>query len=295
MAFDPNSPAVNHSGETDCDQIRENLNQLRKVEDSASDPPSPVAGMLQVYRGGANPVLRQRNKDNTGWIYLWDLVAQKLLIDADTIDGKHADELGVQAASVGTGHLKTAMGNVSGSSGHYILPGGLYSFYPQVRGMGVYAQIANGRNTAGSYVTSIYLSSGETVYARNQYVTASGTERWIFLLVNIATGEVLAGYDAPDHPCCGNGDDPREVPHPFVEYLDTTVPENLEIVLLDMQSSRAILADAIGGPGALNLLHDGVWRVDTASDLPFTPRDMDGHRTLEQKHASYRVRRAVRS
>jgi len=295
MAFDPNSPATNHAGETDVDQIRENFSQLRKLEYGASDPPNPVAGMLQVYSGGTNPVLRQRNKDNNGWINIYDLVTQRLMVDAHTIDGLTVSELGPQAGSVGTSQLRTASGSVSGG-GNKVLPGGQYSFYPQISGADqVTGYVGFGYSNAG-YATILYIQANTgTPYARNRYVTASGTEYWLFLLIDTDSDNILGGYGAADHPCYGNGGDPDEVPHPFAEYWGHELPENLEIVLLDMATSRAILAEATDRQSPLDLLHTGVWRVDRDLELPFAPRDIDGHSILQSKHASYKVRRAVKA
>ena len=32
---------------------------------------------------------------------------------------------------------------------------------------------------------------------------------------NIRVGDIIAGWEAPDHPCFGNGNDPEKMPHPF--------------------------------------------------------------------------------
>ncbi len=61
----------------------------------------------------------------------------------------------------------------------------------------------------------MYKDAEGTAYAQQRYVTSSGEVFWIFILRNKATKEVMATWQAPDHPCFGNGGKPVLVPHPF--------------------------------------------------------------------------------
>ena len=76
---------------------------------------------------------------------------------------------------------------------------------------------------------------GATIYARQRYVTASGEDMWIFLLVDKNTKEIIGAYQAPDHPAYGNGGDFDKVPHPFVGYDSNTQ----EIILIKKRLSES--------------------------------------------------------
>ncbi len=133
-------------------------------------------------------------------------------------------------ASVSQAKLKTSMGNVSttNTSGVLLtLPGGTYGFYPQIKSS--HADSASdevhlsavGNNVIGtSYATRIWIKvhSGRTVYAQQRYVTASGEVHWIFILRDKITKKITSMYQAPDHPCFGNGGKPLLLPHPFGDY-----------------------------------------------------------------------------
>jgi len=67
-----------------------------------------------------------------------------------------------------------------------------------------------------------------TFYARQRYVTSSGEVYWVFILREKLTKKILAMYQAPDHPCFGNGGKPLLVPHPFGNY-DLTQHDVLEM------------------------------------------------------------------
>ena len=149
-------------------------------------------------------------------------------------------------ASVTQAKLKTSQGAVShtgtrgatGSGAHYTLPGGEYGFYPQtklnnpggVRWSIGYAKIMDGATSTNysSYATVIYLYAranyeGYTgiIYAQQRYVTSSGEVYWIFVLRDKITKQTISTYQAPDHPCFGNGGKPSLVPHPFGNYDET--------------------------------------------------------------------------
>jgi len=161
----------------------------------------------------------------------------------------------IAASSIGRSHLKTSTGSVSTTSiagEHLILPGGEYGFYPQTyciyTGEGsysciMYAQIANGAKHATAatciHIRVSTLNPG-TAYAVQRYVTSSGEIHWIFFLRDILTKRVISSYEAPDHPCFGNGGKPLVVPHPFPD-ADPNEHE-IVVVTLDFDQYKEIVA-----------------------------------------------------
>jgi len=141
--------------------------------------------------------------------------------------------------------LKTATGEVVSTFAEmqdFALPGGEYGFYPQCKtsdgGDARVGIVANGTQftTLGkTYVTTIsfHTNSSGTLYAQQRYVTASGQDHWLFLLVDKSTKSVLAVYSAPDHPAYGNGGDFGKMPHPFGNAYDNS---KHEIVLIDQDT-----------------------------------------------------------
>ena len=142
--------------------------------------------------------------------------------------------------SITQAKLKTSQGEVSMSHagsgeacGFYTLPGGEYGFHVRLKdtltpGYGTQVTAIPGRGHGTSYVTGIKLclsrsnSAGtDTAYAQQRYVTASGEVHWIFFLRNKETGKIKSAWQAPDHPCFGNGGKPLLMPHPFGNYDKT--------------------------------------------------------------------------
>jgi hypothetical protein len=136
-------------------------------------------------------------------------------------------------ASISQAKLKTSIGSVGGTGGNYTLPGGEYGFYPQIKASGtsganVSAHIGANLVTL-SYTTNIALASNVLSFAQQRYVTSSGEVHWVFILRDKTTKNTLAMYQAPDHPCFGNGGKPLLVPHPFVDYD----PKKHEIIVIN--------------------------------------------------------------
>ena len=158
------------------------------------------------------------------------------------------DQVAIGGSAVGRVELKTTTSSVSTNSlnfVHLILSGGAYGFYPQIKGslasVPVSARIAD--NYLGvSYATIIAIKTADVsypIYVRQRYVTSSGKEHWIFLLVDKLSGYIQSAYEAPDHPMFGNGDDEIKVPHPFADYLDRSpADDGLEIILVDIDTDR---------------------------------------------------------
>ena len=161
--------------------------------------------------------------------------------------------------SISQAKLKTAVGEVSASNGHHTttLPGGQYGFFPETKmntsstyrfGAAIVGSVGeiNWINIPGwtSYRTNISLytnNSSATIYARQRYVTSSGVDHWIFLLIDKATEEILSAYSAPDHPCYGNGGNPSRVPHPFLSHEET----KHEIAFLDKETVRVLQEESM--------------------------------------------------
>ena len=176
--------------------------------------------------------------------------------------------------SVSQAKLKTASGEISIGYNTFsisVLPGGEYGFYPQVKmassssGEAYQAVVlSGGDNSSGisytssnlspwtSYKTVITLvsSSDYGMSVQQRYITASGKDHFIFLLIakndeyddkgNIITkkGSIIAGYQAPDHPCANQGGLTEvDLPHPFGSYD----PNKHEIILVD----NSILKDLL--------------------------------------------------
>ena len=174
----------------------------------------------------------------------------RAIIEDDIVEGVEA--LGIvegllAASAVAQAKLKTSQGSVTRGNAGYetlTLPGGEYGFYPQTRGDNETALSAYvggfilGKNvynagweggsfaaaTDTGYITWITLyteNNGLNVYAQQRYVTASGEVFWIFILRDKITKNIISMYQAPDHPCMGNGGKPLLVSHPFGSYDET--------------------------------------------------------------------------
>ena len=164
-------------------------------------------------------------------------------------------------ASVSQAKLKTSSGSVSITETHQdnglftktenlTLPGGEYGFYPQfkqtVSGLGIVPTLSSqfllSNNIGTTYLTKICLihpniqgtgtgtyEATVTSYAQQRYVTSSGEVHWVFILRDKATKNIVSMYQAPDHPCFGNGGKPLLVPHPFGSYD----PDKHEIIVIN--------------------------------------------------------------
>jgi hypothetical protein len=177
----------------------------------------------------------------------------------------------IKIASVNTTALKTATGEVSGVTGLYTLPGGEYGFFPQIKANTAHSitvMICQDAAVTTSYVTSLHLNDGYgTPYAQQRYVTASGEDLWIFLLLNKITKEIIAAYQAPDHPAYGNGGDFDKMPHPFGSYDEA----KHEIVLVDKDTCLAIKAESKQTGKSILTLVNEIYKVDMDKELKYEP------------------------
>ena len=129
------------------------------------------------------------------------------------------------------------------------LPGGEYGFTEQLK-----------NTTSGN--------TGYT-YAQQRYVTASGKDHWIFLLVDKETNEVIATYQAPDHPCYGSSGDEIEIPHPFWSYDKS----KHEIVVVD-NSILTELKPLITRKNSLLTLINQKCLIDDSKRPKYKPREI---------------------
>jgi|26BtaG_2_1085354.scaffolds.fasta_scaffold01669_3 hypothetical protein len=205
-------------------------------------------------------------------------------LNADTLDGYNT---GTTAAAnviyrcgadnympddtVDTTALKTASGEVStATNAHLTLPGGEYGFYPQVKGdigndTGI--QIARNREDTGSYATIIYINiESGTCYAQQRYVTASGIDRWTFLMIDKNTKEILSVSTAKDHPSYGNGGDPDKISHPFLNYNE----DDHTLFLLDKDTTNLLEQESeVTGRSIATLINEE-FKI-TNQNLPYVP------------------------
>jgi hypothetical protein len=138
------------------------------------------------------------------------------------------------------------------------LPGGSYGFYPQVKNL-----------DETSY--TVY------TYAQQRYVTASGHDHWIFLLVDKETGKPISSYQAPDHPSANQGDATElDIPHPFGSYD----PEKHEIVVVDnsdlqtmIQKKKQRRANGERGVSLLQVINEN-YLIDDTKRPKYNPREI---------------------
>ena len=180
--------------------------------------------------------------------------------------------------TVDTTALKTSTGEVSTTDNNYTvytLPGGEYGFYPQFKKAdnGGSCEALFKKDNQGSVGTSyatlitLYNGTGSAIYARQRYVTASGTDLWIFLLLDKSTGKVISAYQAPDHPAYGNGGDFEKVPHPFNSYDET----KHEIINVDKETCSILKAESKGsGKSILTLVNDE-YKPDLNTEKEYKP------------------------
>jgi len=200
-------------------------------------------------------------------------------------------------ASCDTTALKTTTGEVSGTGNNYsvTLPGGEYGFYPQIKSASsngwVSIHSVGGTDTAWptSYTTvvSFYASgTGANVgYIQQRYVTASGTDHWLFLLLDKVTKEIICAYSAPDHPAYGNGGDFDKMPHPFGSYDET----KHEIVLVDQETIAELKTQVTKEKSLLTLVNE-LYKPDMAKEEVYKPLHSGKYLTEDNKQVKELVK-----
>jgi len=219
---------------------------------SGTGPITPTAamtdGQLLVGQSAADPLPKTASGDVT-------INKDGVLIigSSKVITEKIAD------ANVTQAKLKTSIGsvNVSVSPSDYgltgSLPGGQYGFSLQTMAAGEYHASLDFYGLRDEDLTTSYVSPGayfknnhtvESVsgYAQQRYITSSGEIHWIFILRDKVTKAIKGMYQAPDHPCFGNGGKPLLMPHPFGNYDEETQeiivinPTNEEIEQMESET-----------------------------------------------------------
>ena len=218
MAYDSSKPA--NGGSLVSADIRENFRALKEdgivvAADLVAAKKDPIAGTAGLRTLGTGA--QQAMPGN----------ATPTPADGSVTEAKLA------ASAVSQAKLKTSSGEVGATAtGTMTLPGGEYGFYPQCKVVGISSgttySIATGYNNqyddSTAYATTVRLtvvSGAGTFYVRQRYVTSSGEVFWIFILRDKVTKDVISIWQAPDHPCFGNGGKPLLVPHPFPDYDET--------------------------------------------------------------------------
>ena len=180
--------------------------------------------------------------------------------------------------TVDTTALKTATGEISttGTKLNGTLPGGTYGFYTQHKvntGTG-YANVIEYTGTAigSTYYTPIFLNASGTMYAQQRYVTASGTDWFVYLKIDKTTKEIVSLSSAPDHVSYGNSGDYEKIPHPFGN-VDLN---KYEIVLLDKETIFQLQAESIDideetGTKRLATLINENYKVNLTKKEPYIP------------------------
>lgn len=156
--------------------------------------------------------------------------------------------------TVDTSALKTATTTVAftaAPSSDATITGGSYLFWPQIKvsaSTDIAAQVAGSADGYTTFTSTSYLSnvagaeSGSATFTlQYRYVTASGEDYWIWLLVDKNKNEILQSSAAPDHVSYGHKGDYEVVPHPFTDYHNSPLPSNLEIILVDEETTNALL------------------------------------------------------
>jgi hypothetical protein len=178
------------------------------------------------------------------------------------------------AASVITTMLKTATSEVSGSNANLTLAGGQYCFYPQIKSSdATYSgtwYIGTGAIST-DYVTNIWVQDipehDATQYAICRYVTSSGKDYWLWLLVNKDTRKVIGMAGAPDHVAYGNGNNFEKMPHPFRDYNSA----KHEIVLIEKAQAKEIQKEAENKNMTVLELVNSLYKLDDSRVYSYEP------------------------
>lgn len=218
MAYDSTKPVT--GGSLIAADIRENF---RALKEDGIVLPKTGTGATDACAGNDARLSNTRTPTDGS------VTAAKLASGAVT-------EAKLASGAVSQAKLKTSTGSVNISrssegttSANLTLPGGEYGFYPQIkRSSDEVSAFIGSKITSTTYITNIYLTlyievyyGTSYAYAQQRYVTSSGEVFWIFILRDKVTKDVISMWQAPDHPCFGNGGKPLLVPHPFPDYDET--------------------------------------------------------------------------
>lgn len=214
----------------------------------------------------------------------------------DVTNGDLHDHSGGDGADISKASLKDAAGEISelisNSSTEEIntvLPGGTHGFMPRIRSLqasrlNFIGFSYDNNQTNGTFLPTSYTDvtgliqnpSGDnvTVFMQQFYIQASppykiGKEEWghfLFLLLDITTGEIKSAYEAEDPPWAYNGPSYNKkdsierilaVPHPFKLYWDRDPAiDGFEIVLVDLRDHNTKLWKSNNSKKGKGILED---------------------------------------
>jgi len=132
------------------------------------------------------------------------------------------------------------------------------------------------------YLTKIALyhafnanSDGDTstIYAQQKYITASGKDHWIFVLRVKKTGIIRSVWQAPDHPCCGQGRDEEGLPHPFEIPKDEKGNPLEEVILIDNEILNEIKPKITRNRDIATIITEE-YEIDMASKPTYETREI---------------------
>ena len=213
------------------------LTVITGAEGASPSPPAITAGYL--------PICQIALAVGQSTIINANITDERCMTVVTLASASGIPQAGIANSAIGQAQLKQSIGSVNSTSlslYNLTLPGGSYGFFPQIKGGStVSAAMSTTTFSQSSYTTNIALSTGNgsyPAYAQQTYVTASGEDHWIFLLRDKATGNIMAGYEAPDHPSANTSALHTEMTHPFpdadLENQDIIIVDN---VILDEVSS----------------------------------------------------------
>jgi hypothetical protein len=197
-------------------------------------------------------------------------------------DSRLSDARPPTDASVSQSKLKASQGSVSvvvdaqEKATTASPPGGEYGFACEVK-CSERVLVFDGFSVT-SLSTSYALPGGRftnnnenchTGYVQQRYISASGRDHWIFLLLNKTTRAILSAYEAPDHPSANSQVLHTDMPHPFGSYD----PAQHDIVLVDNDVLRGISPLLNRRTGILDIIHQHCI-IDDARSADYQAREL---------------------
>jgi hypothetical protein len=125
--------------------------------------------------------------------------------------------------------------------------------------------------------TTAEVNATASCYLEQRYITSSGHDHWIFLLVDKETKNVISSYQAPDHPSANQSSATElDIPHPFGSYD----PEKHEIVVVDnsdlqtmIQKKKQRRANGERGVSLLQVINEN-YLIDDTKRPTYQPREI---------------------